>query len=155
MDCRELDGRFDFVVSVGMLKHVGGSHCSVFAKVRDLLGDDGVALRYSIGRAHGPYVTALFVRTYMVPSGYIPALPEVLPAIERAGLRVADLEILRLHLDRLTESLEEAEAEHRAGEGEGGKVDVVTSLAADDQAYPSGSGRLPLSAGRRHPVGHG
>lgn len=97
MGCRELDGRIGCVVSVGMLEHVGRPHCSVFAKVRDPLGDDGVALRYSIGSPHGPYVTALFVRTYMVPSGYIPALPEVLPAIERAGLWVADLEILRLH----------------------------------------------------------
>ena len=100
-DYRELDGTFDRIVSVGMFEHVGRAHYEeFFAKLRDLLADDGVALLHSIGRAHGPYATSPFLRKYIFPGGYIPALSEVLPAIERARLWVTDVEILRLHYAR-------------------------------------------------------
>jgi cyclopropane-fatty-acyl-phospholipid synthase len=98
VDYREVDGRFDRIVSVGMFEHVGRPHYDeFFARIRDLLTGDGVALLHSIGRAHGPYVTSPFLRRYIFPGGYIPALSEVLPAVERAGLWVTDVEILRLH----------------------------------------------------------
>lgn len=73
-----------------------------------------VALRHSIGRAHRPYVTALFVRKCIVPGDYIPALPEVLPAIERAGLWVSDKEILRLHYAKTLRRWHERFAANRA-----------------------------------------
>jgi cyclopropane-fatty-acyl-phospholipid synthase len=56
-----------------------------------------VAVIHSIGRLKGPGVTNAFTAKYIFPGGYVPALSEVLPAVERAGLRVADIEILRLH----------------------------------------------------------
>lgn len=97
-DYREETGRYDRIVSVGMFEHVGVPHYpAFFNKVRDLLADDGVALLHSIGRMNGPGTTNPWIRKYIFPGGYAPALSEVLPVIERAGLWVTDIEILRLH----------------------------------------------------------
>ena len=97
-DYREQTGTFDRIVSVGMFEHVGVNHYhSFFRKIRSLLADDGVAVLHSIGRADGPGVTNPWLRKYIFPGGYSPALSEVLPAVEKAGLFVTDIEILRLH----------------------------------------------------------
>jgi cyclopropane-fatty-acyl-phospholipid synthase len=97
-DYREVQGQFDRIVSVGMFEHVGVVHYrSFFEKIRELLAPDGVALIHSIGRFDGPASTNPFIDKYIFPGGYIPALSEVLPAVERAGLLVTDVEILRLH----------------------------------------------------------
>ena len=97
-DYREVQGQFDRIVSVGMFEHVGVVHYrSFFEKIGSLLGPDGVALIHSIGRFDGPASTNPFIDKYIFPGGYIPALSEVLPAVERAGLLVTDVEILRLH----------------------------------------------------------
>ena len=97
-DYREETGRYDRIVSVGMFEHVGVSHYpAFFAKVRELLADDGVAVLHSIGRMNGPGCTSPWIRKYIFPGGYAPALSEVLPAVERLGLWVTDIEILRLH----------------------------------------------------------
>ena len=90
--------RYDRIVSVGMFEHVGVNHYQeYFNKVADLLTDDGVALIHAIGRMDGPGTTNSWIRKYIFPGGYCPAVSEVLPAIERAGLWVTDMEILRLH----------------------------------------------------------
>jgi cyclopropane-fatty-acyl-phospholipid synthase len=97
-DYRDVKGRFDRIVSVGMLEHVGVTHYDrYFRRIRDLLAEDGVALVHSIGRSGPPTSTATFISKYIFPGGYIPALSEVLPAIQRSGLVVTDVEILRLH----------------------------------------------------------
>ncbi|MGI8840793.1 MAG: class I SAM-dependent methyltransferase [Caulobacteraceae bacterium] len=97
-DYRDVAGPYDRIVSVGMFEHVGRpNYQAFFDKIAALLADDGVALIHSIGRAEGPSSTDPFTGKYIFPGGYIPALSEVLPAVERAGLRVADIEILRLH----------------------------------------------------------
>jgi cyclopropane-fatty-acyl-phospholipid synthase len=97
-DYRDLNGTFDRVVSVGMFEHVGiGYYTRYFRKLAALLTDDGVALMHAIGRSEGPGVTNPWIAKYIFPGGYIPALSEVLRAIERAGLLVTDVEILRLH----------------------------------------------------------
>src|SRR3954451_12191458 len=91
-DYRQLEGRFDRIVSVGMFEHVGRPHYDAFfAKIAQLLAEDGVALVHSIGRAHGPYVMSPLIRKYIFPGSYIPALSEVLPSIEWAGLWVTDI----------------------------------------------------------------
>jgi cyclopropane-fatty-acyl-phospholipid synthase len=98
MDYRQVEGRFDRIVSVGMFEHVGVNHyVTFFRKVRDLLADDGVALIHTIGRSEPPTVTNPFIAKYIFPGGYIPALSEMVAAIERSGLMISDLEILRLH----------------------------------------------------------
>jgi len=97
-DYRNLEGKFDRIVSVGMFEHVGTTHYrSFFDKIGKLLGDDGVAVLHSIGRFDGPASTNPFIARYIFPGGYLPALSEVFPPIERERLVVTDLEILRLH----------------------------------------------------------
>ncbi|MDB5618782.1 cyclopropane-fatty-acyl-phospholipid synthase family protein [Tardiphaga sp.] len=97
-DYRDIPGPFDRIVSVGMFEHVGVDHYDTFfRRCAELLADDGVMVLHSIGRPEGPGITNPWVAKYIFPGGYIPALSEVLPAIERAGLLVSDIEILRLH----------------------------------------------------------
>jgi cyclopropane-fatty-acyl-phospholipid synthase len=97
-DYREELGRYDRIVSVGMFEHVGINHYSAFfAKVKSLLTPDGIALVHSIGRKDGPGSTHPWIRKYIFPGGYAPALSEVLPTVERSKLWITDIEILRLH----------------------------------------------------------
>lgn len=97
-DYRDLTGKFDRIVSVGMFEHVGINHYRrFFTKLHDLLDEDGVALLHTIGRSEGPGATNPFIRKYIFPGAYSPALSEVVPAIERAGFYITDIEVLRLH----------------------------------------------------------
>ncbi len=97
-DYRTVEGPFDRIVSVGMFEHVGASYYDTFFRtIRDQLTDDGVAVIHSIGRFGRPGSTNPWIAKYIFPGGYIPALSEVLPAIERSGLLTTDVEILRLH----------------------------------------------------------
>jgi cyclopropane-fatty-acyl-phospholipid synthase len=97
-DYRDIPGPFDRIVSVGMFEHVGVDfYETYFRRCAELLTDDGVMVMHSIGRSHGPDVTSPWIAKYIFPGGYIPSLSEVIPAIERAGLLVCDIEILRLH----------------------------------------------------------
>jgi cyclopropane-fatty-acyl-phospholipid synthase len=97
-DYREAAGSFDRIVSVGMFEHVGVNHyATYFRKIRELLADNGVGLIHTIGRSGPPTATHPFIAKHIFPGGYIPALSEMVPAIERSGLIIADLEILRLH----------------------------------------------------------
>jgi cyclopropane-fatty-acyl-phospholipid synthase len=98
IDYRTLGGKFDRIVSVGMFEHVGvPSFRTYFAKVRDLLADDGVALIHTIGRVGPPSYTDSFTAKYIFPGGYIPALSETVAASEREHLMLSDVEVLRLH----------------------------------------------------------
>jgi cyclopropane-fatty-acyl-phospholipid synthase len=97
-DYRDVTGPFDRIVSVGMFEHVGVDFYDAFFKhCAELLADDGIMLLHSIGRSTGPDVSSPWITKYIFPGGYIPAVSEVVPAIERAGLLVCDIEILRLH----------------------------------------------------------
>jgi cyclopropane-fatty-acyl-phospholipid synthase len=97
-DYRHLTERFDRIVSVGMFEHVGvGYYREYFRKIRELLTDDGVALVHTIGRSTPPGATNPFIAKYIFPGGYIPAMSEMAAAIEKEGLIVTDLEVLRLH----------------------------------------------------------
>ncbi len=98
LDYRLQQGRFDRIVSVGMFEHVGAKHYrEFFRKAKDLLADDGVMLLHSIGRMEPPGATNPWLRKYIFPGGYTPALSEVMAAVEDIGLWVTDVEILRLH----------------------------------------------------------
>jgi len=97
-DYREEKGRYDRIVSVGMFEHVGKkNYDEFFARLRDLLDDDGVALLHSIGYSDEPAPINPFIRKYIFPGADLPALSEVFAAVERSGLIVTDVEILRLH----------------------------------------------------------
>ena len=97
-----------------MFEHVGvGFYDTFFRKCADMLDDDGVMLLHSIGRSEGPNVTNPWIAKYIFPGGYIPALSEVLPAVERAGLLVTDIEILRLHYAETLKAWRERFLAHR------------------------------------------
>jgi len=97
-DYRQQTGQFDRIVSVGMFEHVGiGHYPTFFSQVNRLLKDEGVALLHTIGRAAGPGVTDPWIRKYIFPGGYIPALSEIIAVIEKSGLTITDIEVLRLH----------------------------------------------------------
>jgi cyclopropane-fatty-acyl-phospholipid synthase len=97
-DYREERGRYDRIVSVGMFEHVGVNHYGqFFAQLKSMLTPDGIALLHAIGRMEGPGSTNPWLRKYIFPGGYSPALSEVTPAAEKARLWITDIEILRLH----------------------------------------------------------
>jgi cyclopropane-fatty-acyl-phospholipid synthase len=115
-DYRNVEGKFQRIVSIGMFEHVGqGNYDAYFQKIADLLSKDGVALVHSIGRRHGAGVTNPFLSKYIFPGGYIPLLSEVLPSVERAGLQVADIELWRIHY---AETLQHWRARFRANRAE-------------------------------------
>jgi cyclopropane-fatty-acyl-phospholipid synthase len=97
-DYRAVTETFDRVVSVGMFEHVGLPHYrEYFARVRDRLGPDGVALIHTIGRAGQPGITSPWITKYIFPGGYVPSLSEVMPAVQASGLWATDIEVWRLH----------------------------------------------------------
>ena len=97
-DYRAEKGLYDRIISVGMFEHVGITHYDYYFKmVARCLKEDGVALIHAIGRPDGPGHTNPWITKYIFPGGYCPSLSEVIPAIERAGLIITDIEILRLH----------------------------------------------------------
>jgi cyclopropane-fatty-acyl-phospholipid synthase len=97
-----------------MFEHVGVNHYDTFfRKSAQLLSPDGVMLLHSIGRSEGPNVTNAWISKYIFPGGYIPSLSEVLPAIERSGLLVTDIEIQRLHYAETLKAWRERFLAHR------------------------------------------
>jgi cyclopropane-fatty-acyl-phospholipid synthase len=97
-DYRDVKGAFDRIVSVGMFEHVGTRfYPTYFGKCRELLKPDGVMLLHTIGLMDGPWYPNPWLEKYIFPGGQLPALSEIVPAIERSGLIVTDVECLRLH----------------------------------------------------------
>ena len=98
LDYRKVEDRFDRIVSVGMFEHVGVHHYDeFFAKVNALLEDDGIMVLHSIGHMSPPGTASPWLRKYIFPGAYSPALSEVFTSVEQASLWVTDVEVLRLH----------------------------------------------------------
>ena len=98
MDYRELNEKFDRIVSVGMFEHVGRKFYNKFFKqIDNLLDKDGVSLIHTIGSVNPPRDPHPWITKYIFPGGYTPSLSEVTTPIEKAGLIVSDIEVLRLH----------------------------------------------------------
>jgi cyclopropane-fatty-acyl-phospholipid synthase len=97
-DYRKVEDRFDRIVSVGMFEHVGVHHYGeFFGKINELMDDDGLALIHSIGHMSPPGTASPWLRKYIFPGAYSPALSEVFQVVEQNSLWVTDLEFLRLH----------------------------------------------------------
>jgi len=97
-DYRQVEGVFDRIVSVGMFEHVGEPYYDTyFGKIAESLAPEGVALIHTIGCPLGPGAFNPWIAKYIFPGGYIPALSEMTAAVERAGLLVSDVEVLRRH----------------------------------------------------------
>jgi cyclopropane-fatty-acyl-phospholipid synthase len=98
LDYRLLEGRYDRVVSIAMMEAIGiGEFDTYFRKIKALTKPGGFALVHCIGRQSPPGTTAPFIRKYIFPGGYVPALSEVFASLERTGTWCADCETLRLH----------------------------------------------------------
>ena len=98
MDYRELNEKFDRIVSVGMFEHVGRKFYKKFFKqIEKMLKEDGVSLIHTIGSVNPPRDPHPWITKYIFPGGYTPSLSEVTNPIEKAGLIVTDIEVLRLH----------------------------------------------------------
>ena len=97
-DYRDVDERFDRIVSVGMFEHVGVQHYDeFFKKLNALMPDDGLAVIHSIGHMSPPGMASAWLRKYIFPGAYSPALSEVFAVVEQNSLWVTDLEFLRVH----------------------------------------------------------
>jgi cyclopropane-fatty-acyl-phospholipid synthase len=97
-DYREEQGQYDRIVSIGMFEHVGRpQYRAFFDQIERLLKPDGVALLHTISSMMPPEPTNPWIRKYIFPGGHVPSLSEILPAVERCGMWITDVEILRLH----------------------------------------------------------
>ncbi len=113
LDYRKLDDSFDKIVSVGMFEHVGiGHYKEYFDHVKRLMKPDGRFVLHSIGRSGEPGATNPWIAKYIFPGGYIPSLSEVIPVIEKSGLIITDIEILRLHYAETLKAWREAFLAH-------------------------------------------
>ena len=98
MDYRDLNEKFDRIVSVGMFEHVGRKFYSTyFNSVSKFLNDEGVALIHTIGSINPPRDPQPWITKYIFPGGYTPSLSEVVKPIEKSGLILSDLEVWRMH----------------------------------------------------------
>ena len=98
IDYRQLNEKFDRIVSVGMFEHVGRKfYKKFFNQIEKLLKDNGVSLIHTIGSVNPPRDPHPWITKYIFPGGYTPSLSEVTNPIEKAGLIVTDIEVLRLH----------------------------------------------------------
>lgn len=98
IDYRDVTGQFDRITSVGMIEHVGAPNFGeYFAKTNELLDPEGIMLTHTIGRTGPPGTTDKWTRKYIFPGGYIPAMSELVSALERTGWEIGDIEVLRYH----------------------------------------------------------
>mgnify|MGYP001361762814 CR=1 FL=1 len=98
IDYREVKGKYDRIFSVGMFEHVGRKfYKKFFKKISEILKDDGVALLHTIGSVNSPRHPQPWITKYIFPGGYTPSLSELASPIEKSGLILSDLEVLRMH----------------------------------------------------------
>jgi cyclopropane-fatty-acyl-phospholipid synthase len=97
-----------------MFEHVGPEHYQTFFDtIAARLDEQGVAVLHTIGRTNGPAPSNPWIEKYIFPGGVIPALSQVIPAVERAGLLLTDVEVLRLHYAETLRAWRERFAQHR------------------------------------------
>jgi cyclopropane-fatty-acyl-phospholipid synthase len=114
-DYRAVRGSFDRIASVGMFEHVGlARYRTFFGCVQRLLTPDGVMLLHTIGRTGEPAETNPWITRYIFPGGHLPTLSEIIPPVERSGLVLCDVEVLRLHYAETLRAWRERFLAHRA-----------------------------------------
>jgi len=98
MDYRDINEKFDRIVSVGMFEHVGRKfYKRYFNTVSKLLKDEGIALIHTIGSSNPPRYPQPWITKYIFPGGYTPSLSQIARPIEDSGLIISDIEVLRMH----------------------------------------------------------
>jgi cyclopropane-fatty-acyl-phospholipid synthase len=102
-DYRNISGRFDAFVSVGMLEHVGREHYSELGEIiHCAIGDSGRGLIHFIGR-NRPEPFSAWIRKRIFPGAYAPSLREAMELFESHEYAVLDVENLRLHYAKTLE----------------------------------------------------
>ena len=97
-DYREVEEKFDRIVSVGMMEHIGRKFYKIFFnKIHEILNDDGIALLHTIGSVNPPRQPQPWITSFIFPGGYTPSLSQLTTPVEQSGLILSDLEILRMH----------------------------------------------------------
>ena len=105
LDYRQLKGKFHRVVSVGMLEHVGRKfYKTFFRKINDLMTDDGLSLIHTIGSTLPKGPPQPWIQKYIFPGGLVPSGSDLIDAIEKTGLVLADMESLIHHYDKTLKS---------------------------------------------------
>ena len=98
LDYRQINDKFDRVVSVGMFEHVGRKYYKkFFDQIFNLLDENGVAIVHTIGSVDPPRDPQPWINKYIFPGGYTPSMSEMTKPIEKSGLIVSDVEVLKLH----------------------------------------------------------
>ncbi len=98
IDYREIKEKYDRIVSVGMFEHVGRKFYNLFfKKIANILNNEGVALLHTIGSVDAPRDPQPWITKYIFPGGYTPSLSEIAGPIEKSGLIISDLEVLKIH----------------------------------------------------------
>tara|TARA_Y100000590_G_scaffold433437_1_gene550491 strand:+ start:650 stop:1837 length:1188 start_codon:yes stop_codon:yes gene_type:complete len=98
IDYRQLNEKFDRIVSVGMFEHVGRKfYKTYFNAVSKMLNEQGVALIHTIGSSNPPRDPQPWITKYIFPGGYTPSLSQIARPIEGSGLIISDMEVLRMH----------------------------------------------------------
>lgn len=102
-DYRDVSEKFDRISSIGMFEHVGLKNLrGYFAKLHELLADDGICLNHGItstdpDSAESPFGGGEFIERYVFPHGELPHISFALKEMSAVGLEVADVENLRRH----------------------------------------------------------
>ena len=105
-DYRDISGQFDRITSVGMCEHVGCKNLpAYFAKIHELLVDDGVAMNHGITSSDADsgetsFGGGEFIDKYVFPHGELAHLSTVIRTMQEGGLEVRDVENLRRHYAR-------------------------------------------------------
>ena len=98
IDYRQLNEKFDRIVSVGMFEHVGRKYYKTFFnQINKLLSNTGIALIHTIGSVNQPRDPQPWITNYIFPGGYTPSMSEITVPIEKSGLIISDIEVLRMH----------------------------------------------------------
>lgn len=102
-DCRNISGKYDAFVSVGMLEHIGVADYGVLSEtIYRSIGDSGRGLLHFIGRSYkGTF--SRWIRKRIFPGAYAPTLAEAMTVLEPHRYEVSDVENLRPHYAKTLE----------------------------------------------------
>lgn len=82
-DYRDIKGRYNKIVSIGLCEHVGyKNYRSFFEKVYQCLEDDGIFLLHTIGSNESVTCTDAWSDKYIFPGGMLPSIKQIGEAME-------------------------------------------------------------------------
>lgn len=83
-DYRDMKGKFDRIVSIGMLEHVGNKNYDTFFSLcHEMLSDDGLMLHHTIGGNHSVRSADPWMDKYIFPGGCLPSITQIAKAVEK------------------------------------------------------------------------